>query len=143
MKIKSVDHLVLTVNSIDRSCKFYTSILGMEKVVYANNRVALKFGTQKINLHEEGKEHQPHAVTPMPGSADICFLSDDPVEKWIDHLKSYGIELVEGPVERFGACGPLMSIYFRDQDNNLIELSNYTQKIPGINAEKAKSASAG
>ena len=124
INITSLDHLVLTVASIDRTVEFYTRILGMEKVVFAGKRVALRFGRQKINLHQAGEELAPHASQPLPGSADICLLTDAPLADALAHLNAHHIPVIEGPVERTGACGKLLSIYIRDPDQNLIEIAN-------------------
>jgi catechol 2,3-dioxygenase-like lactoylglutathione lyase family enzyme len=123
--ITHLDHLVMTVKNIQRSVAFYTKILGMDKVVFGAGRVALSFGRQKINLHEEGKEFEPKARRPTSGSADLCFISDTPIDSVTSSLMSHGIEIVEGPVSKTGACGPIRSIYLRDPDGNLIEISNY------------------
>lgn len=128
-KIKSLDHLVLTVKDIEKSVEFYTKVLGMEKEVFKGNRVALKFGHQKINLHELGKEFEPKAFNVKEGSADLCFISDSSVEKFKEYIESLGIEIIEGPIKRTGATGEIISIYIRDLDGNLIEISNYIYKI--------------
>ncbi|MEK9833834.1 MAG: VOC family protein [Rhodospirillaceae bacterium] len=124
MKIRSLDHLVLTVASIEATCAFYTDALGMAVETFAEGRVALKFGDQKINLHQAGREFEPKAAHPLPGSGDLCFLTDAPVRDVIDRLRTLGIEIIEGPVPRTGATGPLTSVYFRDPDGNLIEVAN-------------------
>lgn len=123
MQIRSLDHLVLTVKSLDLTLAFYKT-LGMEELTFANNRKALAFACQKINLHEDGNEFEPKAQIPMPGSADLCFIVDTPLEKVIKELDENGIEIIEGPVSRTGAVSPIKSIYVRDPDQNLIELSN-------------------
>ena len=123
--ITHLDHLVLTVKDVSRSVAFYTKFLGMTVVVFDGGRVALSFGRQKINLHEEGKEFEPKARRPTSGSADLCFISDASIDSVTSTLVSQGIEIVEGPVSKTGACGPIRSIYFRDPDGNLIEVSNY------------------
>ena len=128
--ITHLDHLVLTVKDIPRSVDFYTKVLGMNEVVFGVGRVALSFGRQKINLHEEGQEFEPKAMRPTPGSADLCFISDPSIESLTSTLVSQGIEIVEGPVSKTGACGPIRSIYFRDPDGNLIEISNYQNETP-------------
>lgn len=153
MKIESLDHLVLTVKNISTTVKFYTTILGMEEVTFTPSsgggggglppRTALKFGQQKINLHLKGNEFEPKANVPTPGSADICFISKQPISNetdvsnddkssdnscsscWISHLAANSIPIEEGPVIRTGANGPINSIYIRDPDCNLIEISNY------------------
>jgi catechol 2,3-dioxygenase-like lactoylglutathione lyase family enzyme len=125
VKINRLDHFVLTVADIGASVAFYTRQLGMEAVTFGDGRTALAFGTSKINLHEVGKEFEPKAVRPTPGSADICLVVDEPVADVIAQLRSAGVPIEEGPVERTGAIGPILSCYLRDPDGNLIELSNY------------------
>ncbi len=124
MQISSIDHIVLTVKDIDKTIQFYESVLGMTVEHFAEGRVALKFGNQKINLHELGNEFEPKAHLPTSGSADFCFLTDFEIGKAIEFVRSKGVEILEGPVDRTGATGKLISFYFRDPDNNLIELSN-------------------
>ncbi|MHB1056165.1 MAG: VOC family protein [Thermoleophilia bacterium] len=123
MKIDRFDHLVLTVNDIEATCSFYKKVLGMDIVVSGGGK-ALSFGSQKINLHQKGKEDEPKALKPTPGSGDLCFITSVPISEVIAHLKSYGIEIIEGPIKRTGATGPIISVYFRDPDLNLIEVSN-------------------
>lgn len=123
--ISNFDHLVLTVRNIEKTIEFYTSVLGMKKEIFGEGRVALKFGTQKINLHQAGKEFEPKAAHPTPGSADICLITSLPIEDALSLVKSNGIEIIEGIVPRTGANGPVESIYFRDPDENLIEVSSY------------------
>ncbi|QDO96434.1 VOC family protein [Ferrovibrio terrae] len=126
--IDSLDHLVLTVRDIDVTLRFYESALGMQAIRFTakdgGTRVALGFGQQKINLHRHGREFEPKAEQPMPGSADLCFLTARPVEDVIAHLAAQGIAILEGPVQRTGATGPILSVYIRDPDGNLIEISN-------------------
>lgn len=124
MKIDSLDHLVLTVADIDASCAFYNRVLGMEVVTFGAGRKALAFGAQKINLHQAGREFEPKAARPTPGSADLCFLSSVPLPQVQAHLAACGVTITEGPVQRTGAQGPILSVYFRDPDHNLIEISN-------------------
>ena len=124
MYVKQLDHLVLTVDNIDETVRFYVSVLGMQKEVFEGGRVALKFGSQKINLHEAGKEFEPKAHNPMPGSADLCFITDIDLNLAMEHVVNMGVEIIEGPVRRIGANGPLLSFYFRDPDLNLVEISN-------------------
>ena len=124
MKIDSLDHLVLTVADIDTSIAFYTEALGMEVVTFAGGRKALSFGSQKINLHQRGKEFEPKAWAPSPGSADLCFLTSVPLTEVADHLAACGVNVIEGPVQRTGATGAILSVYVRDPDMNLIEISN-------------------
>ena len=124
--ISKLDHMVLTVRSIEETIEFYTNILGMEKEIFGEGRVALKFGSQKINLHQAGKEFAPKAAHPTPGSADICLITSLPIEEALNIVKSNGVEIIEGIVPRRGANGIIESIYFRDPDENLIEVSSYT-----------------
>lgn len=126
MHIDSLDHLVLTVKNLDRSIAFYTNILGMELVRFGVNqeRVALAFGQQKINLHLYGHEFEPKAKLPTPGSADLCFLTSLPLAQVCQHLQQNNITIEEGPVLRTGAQGKILSIYLRDPDQNLIEIAN-------------------
>ncbi len=126
--IASLDHLVLTVADIDTTLGFYCDVLGMTRIDFTGGdgiaRVAIGFGAQKINLHQAGAEIVPHADRATPGSADLCFLTKMPVEDWLDHLTDNGINPLTGIVQRSGATGPLRSVYLRDPDGNLIELSN-------------------
>jgi len=124
LRIDRLDHLVLTVADIDATCAFYGRVLGMRVVTFANGRKALAFGTQKINLHAHGREFEPKADRPTPGSADLCFVTSVPLAEVMAHLAAQGVPIIEGPVERTGATGPLLSIYFRDPDRNLIEIAN-------------------
>ncbi|WP_185204716.1 VOC family protein [Chryseobacterium sp. C3] len=126
MKIKNIDHLVLTVADIEKTVDFYTSILGFEVLVFGENRKALTFGNQKINLHQKGKEFEPKAKHPTCGSADLCFISETNIHEVLQELKEKNIEIIEGIVERTGALGKIQSVYFRDPDLNLIEISNYS-----------------
>jgi catechol 2,3-dioxygenase-like lactoylglutathione lyase family enzyme len=122
--IDHLDHLVLTVASIEATIAFYTSVLGMEMVTFGG-RKALRFGEQKINLHQAGKEFEPKAARPTPGSGDLCFITKTPIEDVVSHLKATGTHIELGPVGRDGALGEIRSIYLRDPDFNLIEISNY------------------
>ena len=124
IKVDSIDHLVLTVKNIDVTTEFYSRVMGMEVITFGEKRKALRFGQQKINLHESGKEFEPKAHSPVPGSADLCFLTQQALEDVIDHLQKCGVSILEGPVHRTGAIAPLISVYFRDPDFNLIEVSN-------------------
>src|SRR6266498_379962 len=127
MKIDRLDHLVLTVKNIARTCEFYSNVLGMEIVTFGEDRTALVFSTQKINLHESGKEFEPKANRPTPGSTDLCFITSTPLKDVIEHLHRYNVEIIEEPVKRMGAAGQILSVYFRDPDMNLIEVSNYVE----------------
>lgn len=126
-KLKALDHLVLTVADIEVSKRFYCDALGMEAVAFrgadGTDRWALGFGDQKINLHQSGKEFEPKAARPCAGSADLCFLTNAPLEVWLAHFADHHVEVLEGPVQRTGATGPIMSLYVRDPDGNLIEVS--------------------
>ena len=124
MEINKLDHLVLTVKDFEITTSFYVSVMGMKKEVFGNGRVALKYGSQKINLHELGKEFEPKASQPMPGSADLCFITKTPLNDAMAHVKRCGVDIIEGPVKRRGANGPIHSFYFRDPDHNLIEVAN-------------------
>ncbi|XP_056328969.1 glyoxalase domain-containing protein 5 [Danio aesculapii] len=125
--ISHLDHLVLTVRDLNKTTHFYSKVLGMEVVTFKGDRKALSFGEQKINLHQVGKEFEPKAQTPTPGSADLCLITKTPLKAVADHLKACGVTIEEGPVDRTGAVGPISSLYFRDPDDNLIEVSNYQQ----------------
>lgn len=124
MHIAGLDHLVLTVASIARTCAFYEDVLGMTRQTFGEGRTALSFGSQKINLHQAGNEFEPRAGRPTPGSADLCFIVDS-VAAAEARLRGMKVEIIEGPVARTGARGELMSVYCRDPDGNLIELSEY------------------
>lgn len=125
IKLKKLDHLVLTVADMEATCEFYQEILGCEIVTFGAGRKALKFGEQKFNLHQAGKEFEPKAMSPRPGSADLCLITDDPIEHVVAKLGVVGVEIEEGPVARTGATGNIVSVYIRDPDGNLLELSNY------------------
>ena len=124
MTLEKLDHLVLPVSDIDAIATFYTTYLGMEKRIFGDDRVALHFGDQKINLHPAGWDYEPKARVSIAGSADLCFIVSEQVELLQVDLVDSGVEVVEGPVVRTGATGRLCSIYIRDPDGNLIELSN-------------------
>jgi catechol 2,3-dioxygenase-like lactoylglutathione lyase family enzyme len=124
MKIASLDHLVLTVASIEATCAFYTAVMGMTVETFAEGRNALHFVDQKINLHLAGHEFEPKADTPVPGSGDLCFITQTPILEVVDTLKTHKVSIIAGPVPRTGAIGDLISVYFRDPDGNLIEVSN-------------------
>jgi catechol 2,3-dioxygenase-like lactoylglutathione lyase family enzyme len=126
MEIAGIDHIVLTVADIDRTVEFYRSVLGMSEERFGAGRVALKFGSQKINLHQQGREFEPKAGHPLPGSADLCFITPTALLVAMEHVQAAGVEIIDGPVARTGATGPLLSFYFSDPDNNLIEVANLT-----------------
>ncbi len=121
--IAALDHLVLTVADIEATVAFYCGVLGMERVAFGEGRLALAFGSQKINLHRAGHEYEPKAARPVPGSGDLCFLLSVGLDDMRARLREAGIAVEQGPVDRTGATGPLRSLYVRDPDGNLIELS--------------------
>jgi catechol 2,3-dioxygenase-like lactoylglutathione lyase family enzyme len=125
MRIDRLDHLVLTVADLDATVAFYRDVLGMEPQTFGDGRRALRFGTSKINLHELGRSPRPHAAAPLPGSADVCLVVEGPLDDVVSELIDAGVAVEEGPVERTGATGPIRSVYVRDPDRNLIELSEY------------------
>lgn len=119
-----LDHLVLTVADLAATARFYRDGLGLELRTFEGGRQALHMGDQKINLHVAGRELEPKAARPTPGSADLCFLTDEPLDEIAARLEKQGHPVIEGPVGRTGACGPILSIYVRDPDGNLIELAH-------------------
>ena len=125
MYITKLDHLVLTVKDIHETILFYTTVLGMKEISFGDIRQALQFGNQKINLHQRGDEVEPHASNPTPGSADLCFITDLPLDQVIEHIQSIGVPILAGPLPRSGATGRLLSVYLRDPDGNLIEIANH------------------
>lgn len=125
MNIERLDHLVLAVRDMSATCDFYKRVLGMRQISFGGYRKALAFGEQKINLHE----FEPKAANPTPGSAALCFITDEDPPAIIERLSACEVEIIEGPVERTGALGPMISVYFRDPDRNLIEVSSYS-RIP-------------
>jgi catechol 2,3-dioxygenase-like lactoylglutathione lyase family enzyme len=126
-QLSTLDHLVLTVASIDTTVAFYCTVLGMTHVPFTvadgSTRHALRFGNMKINLHQRGAEFEPKAQTPQSGSADLCFLTTTPLAQWQDHLTKHAVQIEIGPVPRTGATGPIISLYLRDPDGNLVEIS--------------------
>ena len=123
--IDRIDHIVLTCHDVERTIAFYQRVLGMEPVTFAGGRRGLAFGRQKLNLHQAGAEFEPKALRPAPGAIDLCFIASTPLEQVVEHLKGAQVHVIEGPVPKTGATGPMMSVYFRDPDGNLIEVSNY------------------
>ncbi len=123
--IQRLDHFVLTVRNLDATCAFYERVLGMKTVTFGAGRKALTFGQQKINLHMAGREFEPKADRPTPGSADVCLITEVPMADVVKHLEACGVAILEPPSPRTGALGPILSVYFRDPDQNLIEVSNY------------------
>ena len=125
MKIDAIDHIVLTVRDITTTCQFYQRVLGMTVITSEEGRKALTFGSQKFNLHQLGREFEPKAEFPTAGSIDICLVTSTPMTEVIKHLHSNCVDIIEGPVQRSGAVGSIVSVYLRDPDSNLIEISNY------------------
>jgi len=123
IRIRRLDHLVLTVRDMAATCAFYTRVLGMRESTFGEGRKALLFGSQKINLHPAEAPLAPHAVRPTPGAADICLLAENPMPEILAHLEACGVPVEEGPVRRTGATGPILSVYVRDPDGNLVEIS--------------------
>jgi catechol 2,3-dioxygenase-like lactoylglutathione lyase family enzyme len=124
MDLEAIDHVVLTVRDIPTSIAFYTRVLGMREVVFGDDRRALAFGRSKLNLHQAGREFEPKAAHPTPGAIDLCLLVRTPIAEVVRQLAAQGAAIQAGPVERTGAQGPILSVYVRDPDGNLIELSN-------------------
>jgi len=125
IKIDRIDHVVLTVFDIERTLDFYQRVLGMEPVTFAGGRRGLAFGRQKLNLHQAGREFEPKALKPAPGTLDFCLITETPLADVMEALESHGVALIQGPVDKTGAMGPIKSVYFRDPDGNLVEVSNY------------------
>lgn len=124
IRIDHLDHLVLTVASIEATCTFYADVLGMTVEIFGAGRKALRFGDQKINLHQAGHEFEPKAAAPTPGSGDLCFIAATALENVVAHVGRLGVAIELGPVDRTGATGSIRSIYIRDPDGNLIEIAN-------------------
>lgn len=125
MNPTGVDHFVLTVEDVEETCAFYADALGVEVVTFGGGRKALQFGEQKVNLHRAGEEFEPRAVRPTPGAGDFCVTTDTAIETVAADLREAGVGIVEGPVERTGAVGPMTSVYVRDPDENLVEIASY------------------
>ena len=123
--IDHLDHLVLTSNNEEACVRFYVELLGMRLETFAQGRKAFVFGNQKINLHIRGKEFEPKAHAPTPGALDLCFITTRALDEVIATSQTHGIDIVEGPVARTGAMGPIRSVYVRDPDLNLIEIAVY------------------
>ena len=130
MKLEKIDHVVITVKDLNKTIDFYTNILGMKLEEFSLSldnkqiRYAVSFGSQKINIHEEKKPIKPNALNPSPGSMDICFISKNKIKDWVHYLVKKGINIEIGPEKKTGALGPILSLYIRDPDFNLIEISN-------------------
>jgi len=131
MDIDRIDHFVLTVKDVEATCDFYARVLGMEPVTFAGGRRGLAFGRQKINLHRAGHEYEPKARTALPGTGDFCLITRVPLDAVIAHLAACGVAIEQGPVPKTGATGPIRSVYFRDPDGNLVEVSNYENDTGG------------
>jgi catechol 2,3-dioxygenase-like lactoylglutathione lyase family enzyme len=129
MIIERIDHFVLTVSDIDASCDFYERTLGMQREIFGEDRTALKFGLQKINLHPRGREYEPKAKNPVAGSGDFCLITRTPIDEVVKKLETVGVNIELSPSQRTGASGPICSVYFRDPDGNLVEISNYEGEI--------------
>lgn len=127
MHIDRLDHLVLTVKDVAATCGFYARVLGMEVITFGEGRKALAFGRQKINLHQQGKEIEPKASVALPGTADLCLITTETPQAVLAHLRACGVPVLDGPVPRTGATGKITSVYFRDPDENLIEVSSYDE----------------
>ena len=125
MKIDRFDHIVLTVADIDKTVDFYTRVLGMTKVVFDGSWTALHFGDQKINLHPAGREAKPNARKAGTGTGDLCFVADQPMDEIVRELETHRVTLELGPIRQTGALGEMQSVYFRDPDENLIEVATY------------------
>ncbi len=128
MDIDRIDHVVITARDVDATCAFYARVLGMTPVTFADNRRALTFGRQKINLHQAGREFEPKAQFAAPGTLDICLITTTPLDDVVRHLAQCDVPILEGPVPKTGATGPIRSVYFRDPDQNLVEVSNYVDR---------------
>lgn len=125
IRIDRIDHIVLTCHDVERTIEFYSQVLGMEPVTFAGGRRGLAFGQQKLNLHQAGREFEPKALRPAPGAIDVCFIAETPLAEVMEALRAAGVVIIDGPVDKTGALGPMKSVYFRDPDGNLVEVSNY------------------
>jgi catechol 2,3-dioxygenase-like lactoylglutathione lyase family enzyme len=132
MVITHLDHLVLTVENLQRTCNWYSNVLGMKPQTFGNGRQALHIGTMKINLHLIDTETAPKAPNPGPGTADLCFITEATVEEIGLHLAQHDVPILQGPVERTGATGPITSYYVYDPDQNLIEIATYHDSRRGV-----------
>jgi len=139
MRVDHFDHIVLVVRDLDVTTDFYTRVLGMDSVTFGDGRRALVFGSSKINLHQAGNEFEPRAHRPTPGSADVCLIVRQPIDDVVTELRQLGVDVEEGPVRRTGANGPITSVYVRDPDGNLVELSTYD----GVSAVEERIAALG
>jgi catechol 2,3-dioxygenase-like lactoylglutathione lyase family enzyme len=133
MRIERLDHLVLTVHDVQVTADFYARVLGMRVETFADDARTFRFGSlyfgdQKINLHQAGHEFEPKALYPTPGAGDLCFITTASPNEVIQHVRAFGVAILEGPVPRTGALGPMTSVYFRDPDQNLIEIAHYDER---------------
>lgn len=127
MRVERLDHLVLTVRNVDATVSFYERVLRMRGITFGNGRRALEYGNQKFNIHPSQAPIEPHAAEPTPGSADLCFVISTSIDEVAAHLERLGVTVEAGPVSRTGALGPIVSLYFRDPDGNLIEVATYIE----------------
>lgn len=128
MQLKRIDHLVITVKNVEATVEFYTKVLNMQELTVKRKDIemkALRFGDQRFHVHELGKEHEPKALKVTPGSADICLVTDSPIADVVNHLKQFNIKIEKEPMVITGTLGQMESVWFRDPDGNLIEISNY------------------
>ncbi|MFR9730087.1 VOC family protein [Saccharopolyspora sp. MS10] len=135
INIDRVDHLVLTVADVDRAAEFYERVLGMRTVTFPGDRRAVSFGLQTIKLHAASELVEPTATHPVPGSANLCFVTEQPISEVQEHLRAHEVRIEEGPVGRTGTSGPITSLYLRDPDGNLIEVARYDDELPATNGE--------
>ncbi|WP_263409214.1 VOC family protein [Terriglobus tenax] len=124
--ISHIDHLVLTVASLEKTCSFYERVLNFERKDTPGRPTSLSFGACKLSVHEVSHMFEPKAQAPTPGSGDFCLITTEQIEDVIKHLQSEGVTVEQGPVKRSGAQGEMMSVYFRDPDQNLVEVSRYS-----------------
>ena len=136
--VTSLDHLVLTVADIDATCDFYVATLGLERVAFGDGRVALRFGDQKLNLHSADRPQHPVPARAAPGTADFCFRTDQPVGQVLRRLRAASVPLVAGPVQRTGATGAIVSVYFFDPDGNLVEIAARADRIGAFDVHSAE-----
>ena len=129
--IDHLDHLVLTTVDLNACKDFYVRVMGMQLETFGAGRLAFRFGNQKINVHERGKEFEPKAHLPVPGALDLCFIASVSLDQFIKHLEGCDWPIIEGPVQRTGATGPIRSVYVRDPDLNLIEVSELMGGLSG------------
>lgn len=136
MRLEGLDHIVLTVADVERTCHFYGELLGLEILRYAHGRRAVLFGGQKISLHQHGREFEPHSREPTPGAVELCFIATEPVTQVADELERKGVDILLPPHPRTGARGALQSLFLYDPDGNLVEISNYVDGAGNPAAEE-------